>query len=367
MPSIQDIYGQYGITSNAGGTTVPTGGAYTGGGGPPTPTTPVTGTTPTPTPTGSAQDLVTTPAQINLAAGPDLEKLETLVNQINRQGQMSMIPGAQGMEEQSAKNIANLLAGNLDTSWIQNLQSTLAQQYGASGFAPDTNAMSAAALRAMGLQQQQLRSQGEQELAAAYKRFPSYDISQSLLTPSAYASYLAQQQNYDIAQREIAEKMREYNMTYDQATNQYEKELQFKYAQLGSQNQQFKENLQFQKDQATLQYQDATNQLAEKQREFNVTRDTNVLMEMNQLKQQAAQAATNAQIAQQQINAQVWQTALQYMTPSHADTEAIFRNQLPNYVTINQPTTNLTTPQLLGNWAQQNIPSVTQVVPNWRG
>lgn len=336
------------------GTTTPTGASV--GAATSTPTTPTT-----PGIGGSAEDLVTKPAEINLAAGPNLEKLEELVNRINRQGQVSMIPGGEAMEEQSAKNIANLLAGNLDTSWIQNLQSTLAQQYGASGFAPDTNAMSAAALRAMGLQQQALRSQGEQELAAAYKRLPSYDISQSLLTPSAYASYLAQQQNYDIAQREIAEKMRQYNMSYDQATRQYESDLAYRYAQLGQQGSQFQQNLQFQRDQSSLQYQDAVNQLQEKQREYNITRDTNVLMEMNQLSQQAQQAKLNAQLAQQGINAQVWQTALQYMSPESARTVAATTSQLPNYVNINMPESNLTTPQMIGGWNAPTIPTTRQV------
>lgn len=279
-----------------------------------------------------AQSLVSTPAEINLAAQPTLEKLEAMINQINRQGQMSMIPGGEQMEQQSAQNIANLLAGKVDTDWMQNMQAGLAQQYGARGFGPDTGAMSAAAMRAMGLQSQALKSQGEKELAAAYARFPSYDISKSMLDPTLYTTYLNQKAQQAAEAARLAEQRREFDAS-----------LAFKQSQAGSASANELTIAQMQAD-ATQKA------LNEKIREFNVTHDTDVLQQVNTLREQARQANMDVSLKTQQLNAQVWGTALQYMDPMFASATAVLQHQLPQYVQTNIPNVNIRTPQLIGGW-----------------
>lgn len=282
--------------------------------------------------TPEAQSLVSTPAEINLAAQPTLEKLSQMVNQINRQAQVSMIPGGEQMEQQSAQNISNLLAGKVDTDWMQNMQAGLAQQYGARGFGPDTGAMSAAAMRAMGLQSQALKSQGEKELAAAYARFPSYDISKSMLDPTLYTTYLNQKAQQAAEAARLAEQRREFDAS-----------LAFKQSQAGGAAS---------NELAIAQMQaDATQKaLNEKIREFNITHDTGVLEQVNTLREQARQANMDVSLKTQQLNAQVWGTALQYMDPYWASYEAQTHQTLPQYVQTNTPNMNLRIPNLIGGW-----------------
>lgn len=290
----------------------------------------------TPAAGGGAQDLVSTPAQANLAAAPDLDALSQMVNRINRQAQVSMVPGGEAMEQQSAQNIANLLSGQLPTSFTQNLQSSLAQQYGARGFAPDTAATNAAALRAMGLESQALQSQGEKALTESYARHPIYDISQSLITPSAYASYQAQQAEAAARAASLAEQRREFDA-----------EMEYK-RQYPSGGGGANAAIQAQTDLeiARMQQQATQNALNEKIREFDVTQSATTAREINQLREQARQANLDVQLNTQRLNAQVWNTALQYMDPRTAAVTAANAATLPNYVNVNTPA-----PRLVGGWA----------------
>lgn len=282
-----------------------------------------------------AQSLVSTPAQANVAAAPTLDALSQMVNRINRQAQTSMIPGGEQMEQQSAQNIANLLSGQLPTSFTQNLQSSLAQQYGARGFAPDTAAMNAAALRAMGLESQALQSKGEQELSAAYARHPIYDISQSLLTPSAYASYQAQQAEAAARAASLAEQRREFD-----AEMAYKREFPG-----GAAGASAAIEAQTQLEIARMNQQATQNALNEKIREFDRTQSAETAREINQLREQARQANMEVGLNTQRLNAQVWNTALQYMDPRTAAVTAANAATLPNYVSINTQM-----PQLIGGW-----------------
>lgn len=266
---------------------------------------------------GGPQSLVETPADVNLANAPNLEAITALVSRLNRQAQESALPGGKELAEQSSQNIANLLSGQLPASFTNQLQTSLAQQYGArGGFGVDTGAMNAAALRSMGLQSMALQSEGEKEYQAALGAAPKVDVTQFMLTPDRYQNYLSEQARQAAEAARLSEQRREYDLGLEQRNQQYQAQL----------------------ESARMQAAQANNELEEKKREYNITRDTNVLMEINQLQERARQATMSAQQAQQDLNLQTWKTALQYMDPMFAAGQAINTRQLPQYVTTSLPT-----------------------------
>lgn len=299
-------------------------------------------------PSSEVQSLSTTPAEVNLANAPNLEKLSALANQINQQAQkqanLSRIPGAAALEEQSSKNIADLLAGNLPQSFTENLRTSLATQYGGAGFGVDTQALNAAALRATGIETQAQKLRGEEALAGAYARNPAapiWDVTRGMLTPELYTTYLNQKAQQAAEAARLAEQRRQFDISSqwerEQASSQAATQLQIAQMQAGQ----------------------ARAELEEKIREFNRTQDAGVAMQVAQLREQANQAQIQAQLAQQQLNAQIWGTSLQYMEPQFASAEAMFTKTLPQYVTTSMaPGSNViqipkfVAPQIrsLGGW-----------------
>lgn len=285
-----------------------------------------------------ANSLVSVPAEANIAAAPQLEQLSGLVNKINQQAQqqanLSRIPGAAGLEQQSSENIANLLAGNLPTGFTEQLRSSLAGKYGGAGFGVDTAALNAAALRASGIESQEQQLRGEQALAGAYARNPAapiWDVTRGMLTPENYTNYLNQKAQQAAEAARLAENRRQFDLDYKLRVDDNQYRLQI----------------------AQMQAAQAQAELDEKIREFNRTQDQRTLEQVNELKQRAAMANQDVALKTQQLNAQVWNTALQYMDPRWANFEALTQRSLPNYVQTTQiptVTTNYRTLPNLGGY-----------------
>lgn len=139
-------------------------------------------------------ELATQTAKSNLAAMPYNQKIADMINAANvaaqKRAQEARIPMGGELEELSSKNIADELAGRLSGSYLENLYSRLAQQWGARGYGVDTNAINAAALRAIGLDTEKLQAAGQEHLTAATARSPIaplFDYGKLITEPSVYA------------------------------------------------------------------------------------------------------------------------------------------------------------------------------------
>jgi hypothetical protein len=203
----------------------------------------------------------------NIAAAPGLDQLSQIVNQINTANNQARVPGGAALELQSSNNIQNELAGILPQSYLDQLQTGLAQRGASGGFGVDSANTNAAALRAMGLQSQQLQQQGQTDLTSAYNRAaPLWDASQGMITPGLLET---QQQN--------------------QAQNALEAQAQANavaqwQAQLGEQKSEYGQTLQQKRDEVASQYGLAYSQLNQAQKQF-----------VDSQAQQASQYATGQQ------------------------------------------------------------------------
>ena len=116
-------------------------------------------------------------AQQNIASASGLDQLSQIINQINQANNQARVPGGAAMELQSSNNIQNELAGILPQSYLDQLQTGLAQRGASGGFGVDSANTNAAALRAMGLQSMDIQKQGQADLTNAYNRAaPLWDV-----------------------------------------------------------------------------------------------------------------------------------------------------------------------------------------------
>ena len=291
--------------------------------------------------TSAGLNLAGNAADQNLAAAPSLEALSQMVNQINRQANQSRIPGGAALEEQSSQNIANELAGNLPDSFIQNLRTGMAQRGAAGGMGVDSPNMNAAALRGMGLESMDVQARGQANLGAAYNRAaPLWDVSQGMVTPGLYESYTQHQAQNELQRQQNAQAQSQYQSELAQRQKEFEEMQKYRYTALESQGDSQVQVAQIQADQLNRQ-------LEEKRREYNITRDTSVLTDIARLTEQARAANMDVSLKTQQLNAQVWGTALSYMDPRVASVTAAQTTNLPSYANVNIP-----------NYSQPNIPMV---------
>ena len=152
--------------------------------------------TPSYTAPEAPQNLATDTAQSNLAASPYDQSLADLINATDQAAQQRanagrLGPAGQNIQNQLLANTQSNAQGNLDPNTLQRIESNLAQQWGSSGFAPDTAAMSAAAERAMGLTSIGLESQAATEygnLLAENPSAPIYSMGNLMVSPNLYAS-----------------------------------------------------------------------------------------------------------------------------------------------------------------------------------
>lgn len=119
-----------------------------------------------------------------------LSAVTEYVNRLNRTGQTAAnrarIPGSQGLEEQSSRNISQELAGMPDADVIRLLGQQSAEMGASRGMGPAAPATMAGYLQALGLTSYQLKHQGQQDLNAAYGRNPAaplFDPTSQMLTP----------------------------------------------------------------------------------------------------------------------------------------------------------------------------------------
>lgn len=142
-----------------------------------------------------ASQLASLTSQSNLAALPYDEQLDSVINATDQAAQQTAnagrIPGGAGLEAQSSSDIAAELAGNLSPGTVSTIEDSMSQTYGGAGFGEDSSAISAAAMRAMGLTAEGQVQAGETNLTAADARNPSAPITSlgtNMVTPSQYSS-----------------------------------------------------------------------------------------------------------------------------------------------------------------------------------
>lgn len=258
-------------------------------------------------------------AAANLAAEPSLEALSQMVNEINRQARLAQTPGGAELDRRAVENIGNELAGYVPQSFMQNLQTSLAQQ--GVGFGVDSPRLNAAALRGMGLESLDIVKQGmaDWRARAAADAANMWDVSQGMITPA-----LLEQQQYHKGQLAAEAAARA------DATARWQ-------AELAARQNEASAAAAAQLRIAEMQQETARAELAERQREYDITGNRQVLQQINELTERAYEAGINVQLATQQLNAQIYQTNLQYMQPTVAQLTAQFTNALPNYVTFNNP------------------------------
>lgn len=186
---------------------------------------PLTGTN---TPSDVNQDasaLTSASTGSTVAAAPNLDAISQLVTRINQRSYLSA-PG----RSQELENVQNRLAGNLDPTYIADLKTGLAGRYGASGFGVDSQALNAAAMRAMGLERYNMQRQAGEDLNALYAGMPKTDAQQLVehytLSPEQLAGYETsraseqaraaelQQRALEFQQNQALERARLYSQLY---------------------------------------------------------------------------------------------------------------------------------------------------------
>ena len=123
------------------------------------------------------------------------------INQLNRQGQQSAlrarIPGAQGLEDQSSRNIGSELRGEVAPDVIRLLGQQAAERGARTGQGSGGPNEMAAYLQALGLTSIGQQRQGQTDLTAAYGRNPAaplFDPTTQLITPYQQGSLHLQAQ-----------------------------------------------------------------------------------------------------------------------------------------------------------------------------
>jgi hypothetical protein len=200
---------------------------------------------------GTGGGLAGDAARQNIQAAPDIARLSELINQINHASNQQRVTGGAALEQQSSQNIANELAGNLPQSYVQNLQSNMAQRGASGGFGVDSPNMNAAALRAMGLESMDVQKQGQADLNSAYQRAaPLFAAENAVMTPA-----LLQQQQDQASQRalqaqqigdqaaewraQLAQRDTEFRGTIAQQQSDLAARMGLSYAQMGEQAREF--------------------------------------------------------------------------------------------------------------------------------
>ena len=200
---------------------------------------------------GTGGGLAGDAARQNIAAAPDIARLSQLINQINHAANQGRVTGGAELERLSSENIANNLMGNLPQSFVQSLQTGVAQRGATGGFGVDSPNMNAAALRGMGLQSMQLQAQGQQDLNSAYQRAaPLFQAENAMVTPglletqqnnAAQRALQAQQIADNAAQwrAQLAQRDTEFKGTIAQQQADLAARMGLSYAQMGEQARQF--------------------------------------------------------------------------------------------------------------------------------
>ena len=171
----------------------------------PTTTTSITGTAP---PAGGLSGQA---AQQNIAAAPNIDTLSQLISGINQQAYLSA-PG----RSQELATIQNQLSGNLDPSTVYQNQLRNAEQYGAGGFGADSQAWQTAIQRGLGIDRQNLISQGQQAMDKFYSGMPVVDASSQMASPGLLQQQQATQGAQALQAQQIANQASQFGQTLGQ-------------------------------------------------------------------------------------------------------------------------------------------------------
>jgi hypothetical protein len=166
---------------------------------------------------------------------------------------VNLIPGGAALEKASSQDIANELAGYLPQSFLETLQSRTAEQGAAGGFGVDSPNLNASALRAMGIQTQDIQKQGQadllsqaqlgeqqsasqaQEVLAGQSQSETVRSNQAQETLAAQAQANSQQQ----WQAQLGEQARESQATLEQRASELAAQMGLSYSQLDEQQKEF--------------------------------------------------------------------------------------------------------------------------------
>ena len=209
----------------------------------------------------------------------------------------NLIPGGAGLEAASAQDISNELAGVLPDSFIQSLQTGMAERGAAGGFGVDSANTNAAALRAMGIQSQQLQTQGQTDLMAQLGLAENQSSAQAQETQAA-------QNEADVRAQNQAQ-----NTLEAQAQANAVKEWQ---AQLAEQTSEYGQSLQQTKDALAAQMGLSYSQLDEQQKEFVNSQAQQLSEQQSTLSENARQANQANALSIAQMQAQMQQANDQY-------------------------------------------------------
>lgn len=166
-------------------------------------------------------------AAANLAAGPNIDAITKLVNEINQQSWLST-PGRQ----QALDAITNQLAGNLDPQTIQSAQMKSAEQFGGrGGFATDAGAWQSAVQRALGLGREELKQRGISNLGTLYQGMPVASAEDYTYTPQTWNQWVNIGNQHAEAMASLAENMRQFDSSLAENQRQFTQSLAEKSAE----------------------------------------------------------------------------------------------------------------------------------------
>lgn len=220
----------------------------------------------------------------------------------------NLIPGGTGLEAASAQDIGNELAGYLPDSFLQQLQTSTAERGASGGFGVDSPNLNASALRAMGIQGQQLQTQGQADLATQLQLAEQQSAAQ------------AQEALTGSAQAETSRSNRAQESLEAQAQANAQQEWQAQLAEKGGeaaaslaeQQSEFGQTLQQTKEALAQQMGLSYSQLDEQQREFVNSQAQQLHEQQSTLAEQAREAEQANALAIAQMNAAMQQANQQY-------------------------------------------------------
>ena len=221
---------------------------------------------------------------------------------------MNLIPGGASLEQASAQDIANELGGVLPASFLQQLQTSAAQQGAAGGFGVDSPNLNASALRAMGQTQQQLNTQGQSDLLAQAQLGEQQSSAQA---QEAQAAQNESDTRAQYAAQNALEAAAQANAQQEWQAQLAEKASEAG-AALAEQQSEFGQTLQENKDALAQQMGLSYSQLNEQQAEFVNSQAQQLQEQQNSLAEQAREANQANALAIAQMNAQMEQANQQY-------------------------------------------------------
>jgi len=155
-------------------------------------------------------------------------------------------PESQAIESDWYQNISDMLAGNIPQDLVTSTYQDIAERYGGTGMGADAAAYQTALLNAMNETSLGMMEKGATEAEAYAQAYPAteiWDVSEALISPEAYTSYLstsaatqaeAESEAAQLAEQQaeytasLGEKQAEFQSAQEQAQSEFEAEMALK-------------------------------------------------------------------------------------------------------------------------------------------